>query len=75
MTLLLICFALNGLSQDPWKNIYSPQAWAERDTWQRSDELIRLLNVKDGDKVADVGCHEGYMTFKMAHEVGQDGAV
>jgi ubiquinone/menaquinone biosynthesis C-methylase UbiE len=62
-------------AQDPWKNIYSQHAWAQRDKWQRSEELIRLLKVGDGSRVADVGCHEGYMTFKLARVVGEDGTV
>ncbi|HET9486329.1 MAG TPA: methyltransferase domain-containing protein [Chryseosolibacter sp.] len=61
--------------QDPWKNIYSQHAWAERDQWQRADRLIDLLKIGPGSRVADVGCHEGYMTFKLAREVGSTGLV
>ena len=61
--------------QDPWKNIYSQQAWEERDKWQKPDTLIRLLDVENGSAVADVGCHEGYMTFKLARHVGENGLV
>ena len=64
-----------SLAQDPWKNIYSQHAWEARDKWQRADELIRLMKVSRGSRVADVGCHEGYMTFKLAKEVGTHGRV
>jgi ubiquinone/menaquinone biosynthesis C-methylase UbiE len=72
---IIIFHCGTGWAQDPWKNIYSQHAWAARDKWQRSDELIRLLNISVGDRVADVGCHEGYMTFKLARVVGEKGVV
>lgn len=60
---------------DPWKNVYTESAWKERDAWQRADELIQLLHVRRGSRVADVGSHEGYMTFKLATAVGESGRV
>src|SRR5688500_3431714 len=71
--LLLLC--IQSFGQDPWKNVYSSPAWKDRDKWQRPDELIRLLNIKTGSHVADVGCHEGYMTFKLSSVVGAHGSV
>lgn len=76
--LLLIGFSLVcgvGFGQDPWKNIYSQHAWQERDKWQRAEDLIAFLKISPGSSVADVGCHEGYMTFKLARAVGGTGAV
>ena len=64
-----------SFAQDPWKNIYSQPAWEARDKWQKADELIRLMKISRGSRVADVGCHEGYMTFKLAREVGAQGSV
>ncbi len=74
-TALLIVFSGALNAQDPWKNVYTENAWANRDTWQQADELIRQLNLRPGSKVADVGCHEGYMTIKLATVVGQAGKV
>jgi ubiquinone/menaquinone biosynthesis C-methylase UbiE len=74
--ILLLCivpFLTRG--QDQWKNVYSQPAWEARDKWQRPDELIRLLAVSEGSKVADIGSHEGYMTFKLAERVGPNGMV
>ncbi|HMG90531.1 MAG TPA: methyltransferase domain-containing protein [Chryseolinea sp.] len=71
--LMLISLSVSG--QDPWKNIYRESAWAERDTWQRADEIIKLLKIKSGSNVADVGCHEGYMTVKLSREVNENGKV
>ena len=75
---LLALLALTGLgvrAQDPWKNIYTEKAWTERDQWQRADAIMAKLNLQAGDKVADVGCHEGYMTMKLTHAVGDQGRV
>jgi tRNA A58 N-methylase Trm61 len=70
---LIVVLTLYG--QDPWKDVYSEKAWEERDQWQRSTEIIRELDIKSGSKVADVGCHEGYMTIKLAIAVGVGGKV
>jgi len=61
--------------QDQWKNIYTENAWKERDQWQKPNDIINRLNLKDGSKVADIGCHEGYMTIKLAKAVGPLGKV
>ena len=77
MQLLILFVFLHGLclGQDPWKNIYSQNAWAARDKWQKADALIRLLKISADSQVADIGCHEGYMTFKLAKVVGANGLV
>jgi precorrin-6B methylase 2 len=74
-TILFIYASLFTLGQDPWKNVYTQSAWAERDKWQRADELIRQLNIKPGSKVADIGSHEGYMTIKLSATAGNSGKV
>lgn len=72
---LLIFAGYTAYAQDQWKNIYTQNAWKERDQWQRADDIITQLNLKDGDKVADIGCHEGYMTMKLTKPVGMSGKV
>jgi ubiquinone/menaquinone biosynthesis C-methylase UbiE len=67
--------AASVAAQDQWKNVYTESAWASRDLWQRAGELIKNLNIKAGCSVADIGCHEGYMTFKLSREIGRDGKV
>jgi cyclopropane fatty-acyl-phospholipid synthase-like methyltransferase len=73
LTLTLISFSSFG--QDQWMDVYKESAWTSRDTWQKPIELIRQLNIKEGSHVADIGCHEGYMTFKLSKEVGDEGKV
>lgn len=63
------------LAQDAWKDVYSERVWQERDRWQRASELIQELHLKPGSRVADVGCHEGYLTVKLAPLVGATGLV
>ncbi len=62
-------------AQDIWKDVYSETTWEDRDRWQKSEELIRQLGLAPGSRVADVGCHEGYMTVKLSVAVGQAGKV
>ncbi len=75
---ICLCLTLLGsnlYAQDAWKNVYTESAWADRDRWQKADELIKQLNLKAGSLVGDVGCHEGYMTTKLSISVGAQGKV
>ncbi|MGC3948178.1 MAG: methyltransferase domain-containing protein [Chryseolinea sp.] len=73
--LLILIWPQPTNAQDQWKNIYRESAWKERDEWQRAPELIRQLGLKGGSTVADIGCHEGYMTIKLADVVKSSGKV
>jgi len=73
--LFLLFMTILVQAQDPWKNVYTESAWAERDQWQRADEILKYLNLRTGSNVADVGCHEGYMTMKLSAVVGATGKV
>lgn len=68
-------FISAAVGQDQWKNVYRESAWGERDKWQRADELIRRLTIKEGSQVADIGCNEGYMTVKLSGAVAAQGKV
>ena len=72
---ILTFYSLTVAGQAPWKNIYRESAWAERDTWQRAHDIIEFLKVQEGSTVADIGCHEGYMTIKLSGEVKAKGIV
>jgi ubiquinone/menaquinone biosynthesis C-methylase UbiE len=63
------------VAQDQYKDIYRESAWKDRDQWQKAGELIKLLGVTTGSHVADVGCHEGYMTVKLSKVVSSSGKV
>jgi len=46
-----------------------------RDSWQKPDEVIALLGLGEGDRVADIGAGGGYFTFRFADAVGASGRV
>jgi len=48
---------------------------AERDGWQRPDDVLAALSLKPGDTVIDLGCGSGYFTLKLSSAVGPDGLV
>ncbi len=73
--LLVVLSATVCLGQDTWKDVYSENAWESRDRWQKSEDLIRQLGLARGSRVADIGCHEGYMTMKLSESVGHSGKV
>lgn len=75
IAIVLVLLSFSVSAQDAYKNIYSSHAWKERDSWQKPNELIKLLKIEAGSQVADIGCHEGYMTFKLASVVGSTGKV
>src|SRR5438132_4333603 len=47
----------------------------EREQEERSSKLWKLLKVKEGDAVVDLGAGSGYHTFKLAEMVGAKGKV
>lgn len=46
---------------------------AERDTWQKPDEVITHLQLRTGDVVVDIGAGTGYFTRRFATVVGLRG--
>lgn len=47
----------------------------KRDEWQQPDKVVTALQLKAGDKVADLGSGGGYFTFRLAEAVGDSGVV
>lgn len=48
---------------------------AKRDTWQRPEEVMDLLGLREGSAAADIGCGEGYFVIHLARRVGGAGAA
>src|SRR5215813_12940887 len=48
---------------------------AERDLWQRPDDVIRALNLQQGSKVVDLGSGSGYFALKLSRIVNSGGMV
>lgn len=45
----------------------------EREAWQKPDEVVRRLELKPRDTVADIGAGTGYFTRRFAAAVGPQG--
>ncbi|NQZ43551.1 MAG: class I SAM-dependent methyltransferase [Flavobacteriaceae bacterium] len=54
---------------------YSADEWEARDEWMGLDNLFKHATVTLGMNVADIGCHEGYLTVRLARRVGSSGRV
>lgn len=46
-----------------------------RASWQLPDRVIEVLELGEGDRVADLGAGRGYFTFRLADAVGAEGRV
>ena len=57
------------------QNIYSEDTWEARDQWQQVPKILEAIGLKKGHHIADIGSHQGYMTFKFAKAVGNAGQV
>ncbi|MCO4822980.1 MAG: methyltransferase domain-containing protein, partial [Flavobacteriaceae bacterium] len=54
---------------------YATYDWEERDTWMDTAAIFKTAGIEKGDFVADIGCHEGYLSIRLANAVGNDGRV
>ncbi|MEZ4810917.1 MAG: methyltransferase domain-containing protein [Allomuricauda sp.] len=54
---------------------YTETDWEQRDQWMKTDSLLKMVGVGPGDKVADIGCHEGYLSMHLSQKVSQEGRV
>jgi predicted methyltransferase len=59
----------------PLKDRIASMERPERDTWQKPDEVVKALELKNGDVVADIGAGTGYFTRRFAQAVAPDGKV
>ena len=48
---------------------------SERDQWQRPSDVLRALNLREGNSVIDLGSGAGYFTLKLSPSVGKRGQV
>lgn len=54
---------------------YSANDWIERDSWMNVPKIFELAEIPNASIVADIGCHEGYLTVRLAKKVGSYGVV
>ena len=46
-----------------------------RDSWQQPDQVIRALEIQQGQHIADIGAGSGYFTFRFAEVTGPNGKI
>jgi ubiquinone/menaquinone biosynthesis C-methylase UbiE len=46
-----------------------------RDAYQKPQEVMRALEIKQGEIIADIGAGSGYFSVRLAHHVGANGRV
>jgi arsenite methyltransferase len=47
----------------------------KRDAYQKPQQVIQALNLRQGEVVADIGAGSGYFSFRLAQHVGPTGRV
>ena len=47
----------------------------EREAEERTDDLVKALEIRDGSRVADLGAGTGYFTWRLARDAGPTGKV
>ncbi|MBK1693672.1 hypothetical protein CKO09_02800 [Chromatium weissei] len=47
----------------------------KRENWEKSSRILKLLDIKKGDTVVDLGSGPGFFSFKFAEKVGSEGIV
>ena len=47
----------------------------DRVQWQMPEQVVSALNLKPGERVADLGCGPGYFTLPLAEAIGPTGMI
>jgi SAM-dependent methyltransferase len=70
---LTLVAALQLLGCGAWKRFC--YEGFDRDSWQKPDQVIELLEVAEGQRIADIGAGGGYFSMRLADAVGPSGRV
>jgi len=54
---------------------YSESDWHTRDKWMKVTDIFEIAGIRAGHEVADIGCHQGYMSIRLAKYIGDTGKV
>jgi len=64
----------------PKTKLFAPQDLgllnaADRDQWQKPDQIMDALRIAEGSIVADLGAGDGWFTVRLARRVGPNGLI
>jgi arsenite methyltransferase len=59
----------------PLKDRIASMERPQRDAWMKPDEVVKALELKNGEVVADIGAGSGYFSRRFARAVAPDGKV
>ena len=77
-------YRLRDIGDEETKNGQDRKIWMEdtmlfenprRETWEKTSKFMQLINIRPGDRVADLGSGPGYYSFRFAKKVGPNGQV
>ena len=68
LLLFLLLAGCAGLKQCAYEGL-------SRDQWQQRDRVIQSLEIRPGERIADIGSGSGYFVFALAKAVGPAGKV
>ena len=79
-TLLLTAVAVDSQTRPQHRILFPPEnlgelEGADRDTWQRSEQIMDVLKIAEGSVVADLGAGSGWFTVRLARRVWPNGKV
>ncbi len=46
-----------------------------RKLWEKTDEMCKFFDIKEGEHIADIGCGSGFFTWYFSKKVGDKGKV
>ena len=46
-----------------------------RHLWEKTDEMLKIFDIKEGESIADLGCGAGFFTYEFSKLVGPSGRV
>jgi ubiquinone/menaquinone biosynthesis C-methylase UbiE len=78
----ILCLALGTAAQERERSrrLFPPEELgvlegADRDAWQKPEQVMDALAIGEGSVVADVGAGGGWFTVRLARRVGPNGVV
>lgn len=43
--------------------------------WEKTEDMLAYLDLKEGERIADIGCGSGFFSYRFSKLVGKDGVV